>query len=103
MALSSREVTRVDSWWRVPSPKLASAIQYGTTIMGAKLVGMVRAFEVQFVFSRTRVAPVKNLTLPHLELLVALIASRVAIYLKCLLRISACDIYCWTDSTISLN
>ncbi|GBM20426.1 hypothetical protein AVEN_222124-1 [Araneus ventricosus] len=56
-----------------------------------------RSFEVQCVLSKTRVAPVK--TLPRLELLGALIAS----YLKCLLRISACDIYCWTDSSTALN
>ncbi|GBO26249.1 hypothetical protein AVEN_107520-1 [Araneus ventricosus] len=62
-----------------------------------------RTFEVQFVLSKTRVAPVKKLTLPCLELLGALIAARIAGYLKSLLRISACDIYCWTDSSIALN
>ncbi|GBM20678.1 hypothetical protein AVEN_150654-1 [Araneus ventricosus] len=62
-----------------------------------------RTFEVQFVLSKTRVAPVKKLTLPRLELLGALIAARIASYLKSLLRISACDTYCWTDSSIALN
>ncbi|GBN40672.1 hypothetical protein AVEN_152269-1 [Araneus ventricosus] len=62
-----------------------------------------RTFEVQIVLSKTRVAPVKKLTLPRLEFLGALIAARTASYLKSLLRISACDIYCWTDSSIALN
>ncbi|GBN34828.1 hypothetical protein AVEN_61683-1, partial [Araneus ventricosus] len=62
-----------------------------------------RTFEVQFVLSKTRVAPVKKLTLPRLELLGALIAARIASYLKSLLRIYACDTYCWTDSSIALN
>ncbi|GBN46304.1 hypothetical protein AVEN_246835-1 [Araneus ventricosus] len=62
-----------------------------------------RTFEVQFLLSKTRVAPVKKLTLPRLELLGALIAARIASYLKSLLRISAFDIYCWTDSSIALN
>ncbi|GBM88327.1 hypothetical protein AVEN_198155-1 [Araneus ventricosus] len=62
-----------------------------------------RSFEIRFVLFKIRVAPVKKLSLPRSELLRALIVARIANYLRCLLRIFACDIYCWTDSSIALN
>ncbi|GBN22525.1 hypothetical protein AVEN_257255-1 [Araneus ventricosus] len=62
-----------------------------------------RSFEVQFVLSKIRVAPVKKLTLPRLELLGGLIAARLTGYSDFFFFFSACDIYCRTDSSITLN
>ena len=62
--------------------------------------------QVALVMSRSRVAPVKSITLPNLELMAAVIATRPAkfviksLYLKCDSDIST---HLWTDSQITLH
>ena len=52
---------------------------------------------VRLISSKTCVAPLKEQTIPRLELLGATILARlIRIVLKCL--ISNTEIYCWTDS-----
>ncbi|KAG1682450.1 Organic cation transporter protein [Nymphon striatum] len=58
---------------------------------------------VSFVMSRSRVAPIKKVTLPRLELLAAVLASRLMDYVKCALKLPVnITTYCWSDSQIVL-
>ncbi len=57
---------------------------------------------VSLVMSRGRVTPVKNLTLPRLELIGALLCARLVAYVKSALHIEM-PLYCWTDSTVTLS
>ncbi|GBM93008.1 hypothetical protein AVEN_178280-1 [Araneus ventricosus] len=56
-------------------------------------------FQTSFVISKSRVAPIKKLTLPRLELMGAIIASRIVKHLKGIFK-DIKKVFCWSDSTI---
>ena len=58
----------------------------------------------KLVMSKTRVSPIKRVTLPRLELLAALIAVRLGKYIENAIKPYKIDeIYYWTDSSITLS
>ena len=60
-------------------------------------------FEVRFIAAKSRVAPLKKLTIPRLELQAALIASRLSKTIQEESRLKFEDIIYFTDSTIVLS
>ena len=54
------------------------------------------------VMVKNRVAPLKTLTLPKLELMAAVVASRVTRFIIDALQLQNIPIYCWGDSQIVL-
>ncbi|XP_042874774.1 uncharacterized protein LOC122254950 [Penaeus japonicus] len=62
------------------------------------------SFKVSLVMSKSRVAPIKALTLPRLELMGALLCSRLVNFVKNFLHLdSRTKVMCWSDSTIALS
>ena len=59
-------------------------------------------FNTSFVISKARVAPLKKLTLPRLELMGAIIAARIVKHLKEIFK-NLERIFMWSDSTIVLH
>ena len=59
--------------------------------------------EVTFVLAKNRVAPLKNLTLPKLELMAVVIASRVAKFVSNALQLQDTLTYYWGDSQMVLQ
>ena len=59
---------------------------------------------VKFVASKSRVAPIKELTIPRLELLAALVLARLITYVKEALEldVGVTNMSCWTDSRVTL-
>lgn len=55
------------------------------------------------VTSKTKVSPIKKLTIPRLELCGALLLSRLLSHVKKVFEVPICHIYAWTDSTIVLS
>ena len=55
-----------------------------------------------FVMAKTRVAPLKQLTLPKLELLAALTATRVSHFIITSLSLQNILLHLWVDSQIVL-
>ena len=55
------------------------------------------------VTSKTKVSPIKKLTIPHLELCEALLLSRLLSHVKEVFEVPICHVYTWTDSTIVLS
>lgn len=53
--------------------------------------------------SRTKVAPLRRLSIPRLELCGAQVLARLLGHLKELFQIPSSNVYAWTDSTIVLN
>ena len=58
----------------------------------------------RLVASKSRVAPVKNLTIPRLELLAALVLARLITHVKEALEldVTITNLSCWTDSRVTL-
>ncbi|GBO38058.1 hypothetical protein AVEN_257783-1 [Araneus ventricosus] len=59
-------------------------------------------FQTSFVISKSRVTPIKKLTLPRLELMGDIIASRIVKHLKGIFK-DIKKVFCWSDSTIVLH
>ena len=59
--------------------------------------------EVSLVTSRARVAPLKRVTLPRLELLGALMTARLVVFVQQALKLSEVVYRCWTDSMVALG
>jgi len=59
--------------------------------------------EVTFVLAKNRVAPLKSLTLPKLELMAAVVASRIAKFISDALKLQDTTTYYWGDSQIVLH
>ena len=58
---------------------------------------------IDFLIGKARVAPIKRLTIPNLELQAATIGSRLAVYIKEELDIRIAKTFMWTDSTTVLH
>ncbi|GFX04287.1 integrase catalytic domain-containing protein [Trichonephila clavipes] len=77
----------------------ASKSAYGT-ILYLRFVTCNNEIETSFICSKSRVAPLKSLTLSRLELTAALLSARLAKQVSSCLKFDA-NIYYWTDSLIS--
>jgi hypothetical protein len=54
------------------------------------------------VMSKARVAPVKTLTIPRLELMAALLCARLIDFVRKALKLPDISVRCWTDATVAL-
>ena len=82
----------------------ASEKGYGTCVYlrAPKSEGI--GFYVTLVMSRGKVAPIKRVTLPRLELLGALLSARLINFVKSALHLSNdVKLYCWSDSQVTLS
>ena len=60
---------------------------------------------VSLVMSKVKIAPLKRITLPRLELLAALLGARLMRFISSALELDleSCSFSCWTDSEIALK
>lgn len=59
--------------------------------------------QISLVTARTKVAPIKKLTIPQLELCGAYLLTQLLSHVKDVLEIPLSNVYAWTDSTIVLS
>ena len=85
---------------------IAAAQLYVFADASIKAYGVVAYLQVNeytaFVIAKTRVAPVKELTLPKLELMAALIAARVSNFITTSLSLQGISTHLWADNQIVL-
>ncbi|XP_064475828.1 uncharacterized protein LOC135389726 [Ornithodoros turicata] len=80
----------------------ASPQAYGACVF-VRTVDDMGAVKVGLLFAKSRVAPIKKLTLPRLELMGAVIGIRIAKLVRDSLQILSGEPTYWTDSTIVLS
>ncbi|XP_064467355.1 uncharacterized protein LOC135378268 [Ornithodoros turicata] len=79
----------------------ASPGMYGTVVY-LRLGGCADGYKTQLIAAKSRIAPVKEMTLARMELLGALMSARLARYLRDNFKLTTSD-YFWTDSMIALQ
>jgi hypothetical protein len=81
----------------------ASMSGYGTTVY-LRIPVSEGVYECSLVMSKNRVAPLKTVTLPRLELLASLLAARLLVFVRKTLSLPEETRYCcWSDSMAALG
>ena len=68
-----------------------------------RMVDSAGGIHTSLVMSKTKVAPIKRLTIPRLELCGAHLLTQILHHCKEVFSLSLKDVFAWTDSTIVLN
>ena len=80
----------------------ASEVAYSAVVY-IRLTDTSNQNQVSLVMSKTKVAPIKRLSIPRLELCGAHLLAQLLHHARKVLDVSLSSIYAWTDSTIVLN
>ncbi|XP_078357270.1 uncharacterized protein LOC144642154 [Oculina patagonica] len=80
----------------------ASEVAYASAVY-LRVVGEDGKVSTSLVMSKTRVAPVRKITLPRLELMAAVITARLCTYVKGAIDCPISRIVCWTDNSSTLH
>ena len=97
----------VDKKFRITSMQLhgfsdASERAYGAVIY-LRMTDSSDDVQTCLVTSKTKVAPIKRLTIPRLELCGAYLLAQLLHHVRQVFQLPLSSIYAWTDSTIVLN
>ena len=79
----------------------ASSKAYAAVVYIRVLTSMDR-IKVCLLMSKTKVAPIKTVSIPRLELCAAVLLSKLMEFIQKVLDLSSVPTYCWSDSTITL-
>jgi hypothetical protein len=79
----------------------ASALAYSTVIY--LRINQDEVITVNLAFTKTRLAPVKKMSIPRLELLAVVIGVRCLQFVKNQLRVPIANMYLWSDSKCVLS
>ena len=80
----------------------ASEKAYGGVVY-MRVLGHNNRIHVSLVMSKSKVAPLKRLTIPRLELCGAVILAKLLDHVSDVLQIPAHNVFAWTDSSIALH
>ena len=101
-AASELSVTRCYFQSSITQPSIHCFADASLRVYGV-VVFIVHQDQVSFIMAKTRVAPLKLLTLPRLELMATLIATRLIRFVLDTLSLQDPPVYIWSDSQIVLH
>ncbi|XP_043469792.1 uncharacterized protein LOC122503353 [Leptopilina heterotoma] len=79
----------------------ASKVAYGAVIY-LRIINESGEIKVLLISSKSKVAPLKEQTIPRLELLAALLLARLITFIKNIRAYKDLPVQCWTDSKVVL-
>ncbi|XP_018402192.1 PREDICTED: uncharacterized protein LOC108779302, partial [Cyphomyrmex costatus] len=79
----------------------ASSVVYAAVIY-LKVISLMGSVTVSLLIAKSKVAPLKPLTIPRLELCAAALLARTMSFARTTLELSTIPCHCWTDSTVTL-
>ena len=80
----------------------ASELAYGAVVY-LRMVDSTGNVQISLVASKTKVAPIKRLTIPRLELCGAYLLAQLLHHIQQVFELPLSSVYAWTDSTIVLS
>lgn len=80
----------------------ASEVAYAAVVY-LRISDTFNRTHLSLVMSKSKVAPIKRLTIPRLELCGAQLLARLIHHIRQVLDIPLSHVHAWTDSTIVLN
>ena len=80
----------------------ASEIAYAVVVY-LRLVNVTGYVHISLIMAKTKVTPIKSLSIPRLEFCGALLLARLLHHYQLVFGFPVKDIFAWTDSTIILN
>ncbi|KRX85997.1 hypothetical protein T4E_6911, partial [Trichinella pseudospiralis] len=106
MAWDDNLPAEVELQWRVWKSELhgfgdASEAAYAAVVY-LRAVKTPDDVRVSFVTAKSRVAPLKKLSTPRLELMAALLCARLVCYVRKELALNVEACHCWSDSKVAL-
>ncbi|XP_029157646.1 uncharacterized protein LOC114930069 [Nylanderia fulva] len=109
-SLLSLDGLQLDRWVRRGSDTTACELhgfadassQAYAAVVYLRLLSISGEVSSMLLVGKSRVAPVKSLSIPRLELAAAVLLSRLMEFVIASLHLSEVPCYCWTDSTVVL-
>ena len=74
-----------------------------TAVAYLRIVDIKDSVTTSLVIAKTKVAPIKRLTIPRLELCGAVFLARLISYVGNILKIPTGNVYAWTDGSKVLS
>lgn len=80
----------------------ASSAAYGATVY-LRVLTLDGSVKSTLILAKSKVVPLKPISIPRLELTAALLLSRCVTFASASLTVEAIPCHCWTDSTVTLT
>ncbi|XP_043496402.1 uncharacterized protein LOC122520377 [Polistes fuscatus] len=100
--LPDLETVRIPRWLQLSDPVILHGFSDASQKAYGAVIYLVSASTVKLLYSRTKVAPLRKLSIPRLELCAAHLLAQAVNFVENSGIVSLNAVYCWSDSQIVL-